>query len=90
MLMLASHVQIGELGRIYIGRLVHFRIPPGQVVLAPTSSYLVTVKLQTGGRVQLRVEKVNIPHHHRLRHRHLCRTLSIYFGIEQAAAVDLV
>jgi hypothetical protein len=85
--MLVSHAQTDELGRIYIARLVHFRIPPGQVVLALKSNYLVMVRLLTGERVQQRVVKVSMPHHHWVQYRRPCRTPSMD-GL--VVAVDLV
>ena len=86
---LVSRVQIDELGHICIARPDHFRTPPGQVVLALTSNYLVMVKLRTGVRVQQMVVKVNMPHHRWVWHRRPCRTPSINSG-NVAVAVDLV
>ena len=87
---LVSPAQTDELGRIYIARPIRFRIPLEQVVLAPKSSYSVTGRLRTGERVQQRVVKVNMPHRHRVPHRHPYRTLSIDFGNGQSVAVDLL
>ena len=87
-LKLVLRLQTDGLDHIYIARLVRFRIPPGQVVLALTSNYSAMAKLQTGGRVQQRVVKVNIPRRHWVWHRRPCRTLSINFG-NGAVAVDL-